>query len=348
MKLSDFDYSLPKELIAQYPLKKRDSCRLMVIDRKSNAVSHRIFSDFAEYVGPHDIVVVNNTKVVPVRFLGVKKDTLGKVDVLLSERLSPRSFRALIKPNLKTGQEVLFNAPAGLGVNGILKARVIDEKVIEFNKNISSKIVEAIGVMPLPPYIKRQPQKLDILSYQTVYAKKPGAIASPTAGLHFTKTILERIRKKKVRIDSVTLHVGLGTFKPVKCENIQEHVMEKEAFHISKKTLQAIAQAKKNGKRIFAVGTTTTRVLETAAELAAKSPSSIVHRPSSQGYTNLFIYPGYQFKMVDALVTNFHLPKTTLFILVCAFAGRDLIMKAYNEAIKEKYRFYSYGDAMLI
>ncbi len=354
MKLSDFDYILPKELIAQYPLVKRDGCRLMVVDRRLNAIFHRHFKDFSEYLQPKDLLVLNNTKVMPVRLRGVKKDTLGKVDVLLCNRISGNKFEALIKPYVASGKELVFN-------HGSLKAKVVQGKVLEFNKAISLKILETIGVMPLPPYIKRMPEGSDILSYQTVYAKKMGAIASPTAGLHFTKGLLDKIECQKGRIEYVTLHVGLGTFKPVKCDDIKDHVMEKEEYCISKKTLTAIKRVKEKGKRVFAVGTTTTRVLETVADVVTGYPAPCVgegkspvtprlasEKVSNRGYTNLFIYPGYQFKVADCLLTNFHLPKTTLLMLVCAFAGRDLIMRAYDEAIKGKYRFYSYGDAMLI
>lgn len=348
MELSDFDYILPKELIAQYPLVKRDTARLMVVDRARKTIQHCVFKEVLGYLEPHDVLVLNDTKVIPARLSAVKKDTLGKVDVLLAQRLSAKKFQALIRPRLSLGQEVIFN-------HGSLKAKVVDEKTIEFNQALSPRALEKVGMMPLPPYIKRQPQGKDSLRYQTVYSRKPGAIAAPTAGLHFSQKVLRQMQIKRVKINYVTLHVGLGTFKPVKSENIQEHVMEKEAFSVSKKTLQAIAQAKKDGKRIFAVGTTTTRVLETVSDLIVSRPASSIPRPclagrqaSSQGFTNLFIYPGYQFKIVDCLLTNFHLPKTTLFMLVCAFAGRDLIMQAYEEAIKGKYRFYSYGDAMLI
>ena len=341
MKLLDFDYTLPKERIAQYPLAKRDSSRLMVVDRKTNAVCHRHFSDLREYLQPLDLLVLNNTKVMPARLRGIKRDTLGKVDVLLSRKVSAKKFEALLRPYVPVGKELVF-------AHGGIKAKVAAEKTLEFNRAISSKILETIGVMPLPPYIKRTPDGADTLSYQTVYAKKIGAIASPTAGLHFTERLLDELREKKARIEYVTLHVGLGSFKPVKCDDVRAHIMEEEEYLVPKKPLAAITRAKERGKRVLAVGTTTTRVLESVAELIVNRPSSGALRHSLKGYTNLFIYPGYQFKIIDCLLTNFHLPKTTLLMLVCAFAGRDLIMQAYQEAIKEKYRFYSYGDAMLI
>lgn len=340
MKLSDFDYFLPKELIAQTPLAARGASRLMVLERKNKTIAHRAFSDFPSYVCPGDIVVFNDTKVIPARLWGSKKGTLGKVDVLLVKKISPRRFSVLISPSVKIGQEIIFD-------NGSIKAQVVGQKVLEFNKTLSLKLLEQIGSMPLPPYIKRKPQESDRYDYQTVYAKKPGAIACPTAGLHFSKEVVQKIKNKKADICYVTLHVGLGTFKPVRTQDIKEHSMEEEAFHISEAAIKKIADKKMQGGRVFAVGTTTTRVLETAADaIAQRPPQNIGARHKSS--TNLFIYPGYQFKTVDCLLTNFHLPKTTLLMLACAFGGRDLILKAYQEAVKEKYRFYSYGDAMLI
>ena len=352
MKLSDFDYYLPKELIAQEPLEARDSSRLMVVSRGDGSIRHKTFRDILKYLNPWDILALNDTKVIPARLLGVKKGTLGRVDVLLSNRISSKRFQALIKPRLKIGQEVLFNngfgkrkPNQGLLASGTVSAVLSEKGILEFNQDISLEVMEKIGVMPLPPYIKRQPQALDNISYQTVYARNAGAIASPTAGRHFTPELLKEIEAKSVGIRYVTLHVGIGTFKPVKSEDIENHQMDQEKFNIPKETLSAIIKAKKKGGRIFAVGTTATRALETIAN-SVYGLQSLVSGP--EGKTNLFIYPGYEFKIVDCLLTNFHLPKTTLFMLACAFAGRDLIMKAYNAAIKEKYRFYSYGDAMLI
>ena len=352
MKLSDFDYYLPKELIAQEPLEERDSSRLMVVSRGDGSIRHKSFRDILGYLNPGDILALNDTKVIPARLLGVKKGTLGRVDVLLSNRISSKRFQALIKPRLKIGQEVLFNngfgkrkPNQGLLASGTVSAVLSEKGILEFNQDISLEVMEKIGVMPLPPYIKRQPQALDNISYQTVYARNAGAIASPTAGRHFTPELLKEIEAKSVGIRYVTLHVGIGTFKPVKSEDIENHQMDQEKFNIPKETLSAIIKAKKKGGRIFAVGTTATRALETIAN-SVYGLQSLVSGP--EGKTNLFIYPGYEFKIVDCLLTNFHLPKTTLFMLACAFAGRDLIMKAYNAAIKEKYRFYSYGDAMLI
>jgi len=356
MKLSDFDYYLPKELIAQEPLNERDSSRLMVVSRGDGSIRHKTFRDILEYLNPGDILALNDTKVIPARLLGVKKGTLGRVDVLLSNRISSKRFQALIKPRLKIGQEVLFNngfgkrkPNQGLLASGTVSAVLSEKGILEFNQDISLEVLEKIGVMPLPPYIKRQPQALDNISYQTVYARNAGAIASPTAGRHFTPELLKEIEAKSVDMRYVTLHVGTGTFKPVKSEDIENHQMDQEEFNIPKETLSAIIKAKKEGRRIFAVGTTTTRALETVGKMSDDGRGTTPREQVDEGrkYTGLFIHPGYEFKVVDCLLTNFHLPKTTLLMLACAFAGRDLIMKAYNAAIKEKYRFYSYGDAML-
>lgn len=338
MKLSDFDYSLPKELIAQEPLACRAASRLLVLNRKTGTISHRSFKDLAGYFKPPELLVLNNTRVIPARLLGVKKDTQGKIDVLLAQRLTDKRFRVLIKPHLKIGRGLIFN-------HGTIRAQLVEDKVLEFKNALPDKVLKKIGLMPLPPYIKRQPGERDGLRYQTVYARNPGAIAAPTAGLHFTRELLKEIEEKEVRITHITLHVGVGTFKPVRSEDIRNHVMEPEEFNISRKTIKDIITIKEKGGRVFAVGTTTTRALEAAAAIfTLPKPQTTDHC----GHTNLFVYPGYKFKIVDCLLTNFHLPKTTLLMLVCAFAGRDRIMQAYQEAIKEKYRFYSYGDAMLI
>jgi S-adenosylmethionine:tRNA ribosyltransferase-isomerase len=337
MKLSDFDYSLPKELIAQYPLKERDAARLLVLDRAKGTIRHCVFKDIADYLEPDDLLVLNDTKVLPARLRGFRL-TGGKVEILLLNQKRELTFNALIKPSrLRLGEKINFN---GNGITGTLSAR--DEISFEA-KDIES--IYSLGVMPLPPYIKRRPEELDNIYYQTVYAKEAGAIASPTAGLHFTQELIGEIRSSGVNIAHITLHVGYGTFKPVKATDIKEHKMEKERFIICGKTLKLLRSAKENGKKIFAVGTTSVRALETAAE------SMVDHRlpiTNCEGSTDLFIYPGYKFKFVDCLLTNFHLPKTTLFMLVCAFAGEELIKKAYREAVDNKYRFYSYGDAMLI
>src|SRR3989339_1843756 len=304
-----------------------------MVYRQQKTIAHQLFKDLPEYLMKDDLLVLNNTKVIPVRLLGFKKDTLGKVDALLTSKLSDKKFQALLRPSLKVNQEVVFN-------RGSVKARVVSPGVLEFDQDISAEVLEKIGIMPLPPYIKRLPRLEDAQRYQTVYARNPGAIASPTAGLHFTAELITELKNKGVEIAYLSLHTGLGTFKPVKTEDIRAHKMEKEEFLIPQETLELLSQAQKNKQRIFAVGTTTTRALETAA---LQLPTA-----GLQGYADIFIYPGYDFKIVNCLLTNFHLPRTTLFMLVRALAGRDLIAQAYQEAIKQKYRFYSYGDAMLI
>src|SRR3989338_313194 len=357
MKLSEFDYYLPKELIAQEPKACRDASRLLVVDRKTGTISHRSFRDLAGYFKPPELLVLNNTRVIPARLLGVKKDTLGKVDMLLAERLSDKRFKVLIKPHLKIGGELIFN-------HGTIRAQLVEDKCLEFKNALPAEALKKIGLMPLPPYIKRQPGKRDSLRYQTVYARNPGAIAAPTAGLHFTRELLKEIEEKEVKLAHITLHVGVGTFKPVRSEDIRNHIMEPEEFNIPGKTVKDIITIKERGGRVFAVGTTTTRALETSAAIFTplERTGQLSKRkrfltgftnheaPTTKhcGHTNLFIYPGYKFKLVDCLLTNFHLTKTTLLMLACAFAGRGLIMQAYQEAIKEKYRFYSYGDAILI
>ncbi len=336
MRLSDFDYFLPKELIAQHPLKRRDGCRLMVVERKTEKIVHARFSDFLNYINPPDMLVLNDTKVIPARILGRKKSTFGRVDVLLSRKLNEKEYEVLVKPALRIGQEIIFN-------NGSVSAVFKEGRILEFRRPLSMKRLEKIGVMPLPPYIKRLPGKSDEKQYQTVYARKQGAIASPTAGLHFTKRILEKIKAKGAAVSCITLHVGTGTFKPVKCEDIREHKMDTEEYIVSGNVAGKLRGIKENAGKVFACGTTTARALEAVGKNVGRRTSNIY-----RGFTDIFIYPGYKFNVVDCLLTNFHLPKTTLFMLVSAFAGREFIMRAYDEAIKEKYRFYSYGDAMLI
>ncbi len=389
MKLSDFDYNLPKELIAQYPAEKRDESRLLVLHKDTGEIEHRIFRDIIEYLNPGDLLVLNNTKVLPARLMG-RKDTGGKIEALVlnigiehrAEGIGERDeYEALLKParGCKIGSKIIFgdgelNAEVTRIENGrrFLKfdpstalCAAQDQaqtssgletgacRGIDCNGNLE-KALNKLGQMPLPPYIKRQTNDSDIERYQTVYASKNGAVAAPTAGLHFTKKLLEEISEKRVDVEYVTLHVGYGTFKPVSNENITEHEMEKEYFEIERKVTEAI----KNKKgRLIAVGTTSVRVLE-SKEIAllvslARNDVEGGHceanpKQSHNGWTSLFIYPGYKFKAVDALLTNFHLPKTTLLMLVAAFCGRELLFKTYQEAIREKYRFYSYGDTMLI
>jgi len=346
MKLSDFDYNLPKELIAQYPSEAREESRLLVLHRETGKIEHRIFRDIVGYFNQDDSLVLNNTKVVPARLVG-KKDTGGKIEALV---LAPGSrlqapgdaCEVLLKPTrgCKVGSKLIFG-------NGELKAEVTrienGRRFLRFECNGNfEELLDKFGKMPLPPYIKREPVGSDRDRYQTVYADRKGAVAAPTAGLHFTKDILSQISKKGALVDYVTLHVGYGTFKPVKSDDITAHEMEKEYFEIDPELIKRL----KNKKgRTVAVGTTTCRTLETLGR-CVDYPT--VAYASTQGWTDLFIYPGFKFNAVDALLTNFHLPRTTLLMLVSAFCGRELLMKAYEEAIREKYRFYSYGDAMLI
>lgn len=328
LKLSDFDYSLPKELIAQYPLEERDAARLLVLNRQKRTIEHHVFKDILDYFKKGDLIVLNDTKVLSSRLEG-RRLTGGKVEVLLLKRKADSAFAALIKPSrIKVGEKVLFD---GRKSYGIISAK----NEITFNTQDLNKIY-TLGNMPLPPYIKRKPEDLDNIYYQTVYAKEEGAVASPTAGLHFTKELIEKMQALGINIAYITLHVGYATFRPVKVEDITRHKMELEYFRLPQESIKLIEKAQVNNERIFAVGTTSLRALETYINGV------------KEGYTDLFIYPGYKFRIVDCLLTNFHLPRTTLFMLVCAFAGEELIKKAYQEAIDKKYRFYSYGDAMLI
>lgn len=329
LKLTEFDYPLPKELIAQYPLEKRQEAKLLVLERKAQTIQHKIFEDIGGYFKKNDLLVLNDTKVLHCRLMG-KKVTGGRVEILLTHRLDGERFSCLVQPSrTKVGEKILF-------ANGAITGVLCGRGQIRFKQADADRIYE-FGIVPLPPYIKREPQDLDKVYYQTVYAKHEGALASPTAGLHFTPESLKELESNGVNLAYVTLHVGLGTFRPVKCENILEHKMEAESFQVPQSTVEALEQAKKDGGRIIAVGTTSLRTLETYAATGRK-----------EGNTDLFIYPGYEFKLVDALLTNFHLPMTTLFMLVCAFGGKEFMHKAYQEAIEQKYRFYSYGDAMLI
>jgi len=328
LKLSDFDYKLPKELIAQYPLVKREDARLLVISRKTGKIEHRIFKDIRDYFQKEDLLVLNNTKVLPSRLLG-RRISGGKVEVLLLKRKNGLAFSALIKPaRIKIGEKIIFNGGNSYGT-------LSDRNELTFNlKDVES--VYKLGVMPLPPYIKRNSEESDNLYYQTVFAKEEGAIAAPTAGLHFSEELIEEIKLAGVNIAYITLHVGLGTFKPVKSEDITQHRIDPESFSVSQDAVNLIEEARLKERRILAVGTTVCRTLETFAS------------GKKEGEADLFIYPGYQFKLVDCLLTNFHLPCTTLLMLVHAFLGQELAKKAYQEAIEKKYRFYSYGDAMLI
>jgi S-adenosylmethionine:tRNA ribosyltransferase-isomerase len=328
MKLSDFDYDLPKDLIAQYPLKERHKAKLLVLNRADGSIGHYLFEDILNFINKDDLLVLNNTKVLTCRLMG-RKATGGKVEVLLTRRKTGSIFEALIQPSrTKTGEKIIFG---GGDLSGVISGR----GEISFKLQDANTIYQ-FGQVPLPPYIKREPEDLDKVYYQTVYAEKEGAIASPTAGLHFTDELLKEIASRGIDTAYLTLHVGLGTFKPVKSEDITEHKMEPEYFRVPESVGEKIERARLNKKRIIAVGTTSLRALESYANGV------------KEGNTDLFIYPGYKFKIVDSLLTNFHLPKTTLFMLVCAFGGESLMKKAYQEAVEQKYRFYSYGDAMLI
>ena len=333
MKLSDFDYILPKELIAQYPPKERHKCRLMVLDRKSHNISHKIFEDITQYFHEGDSLVLNDTKVIPGRLFG-KRKTGGRVELFLLEKKNP-VCEALVRPSarLKEGEKITLES--GDEVEILNRGEV--GRFVKFNRSLDEILKEA-GHIPLPPYINRADEESDRADYQTVYSAQEGATASPTAGLHFTQELLKRVSDIGVRVSYVTLHTNYGTFAPVKSEDVESHKMHKEYFELSKKTADVIKETKEKGGKVFAVGTTTTRVLEYCADrLTAET-----------GHTNLFIYPGYKFRIVDHLITNFHLPKSTLLLLVSAFAGKDFILEAYRKAVEEKYRFFSYGDAMLI
>lgn len=335
MKLEDFDYPLPKDLIAQSPLKKRDESRLLVAERQSGKLSDKIFSDLADLIPSGDVLVLNDTKVFPARLLGKKKVTGGKVDVLL---LGPSTeeglWKCLVQPSPKEGQVFVFD-----GAEAFFEKRDTEAvPLLRFEGLGPRDLAEKIGTMPLPPYIKREAGKEDFDEYQTVYAEKAGAVAAPTAGLHFTENLLKTLEKKGVEILRVTLHVGYGTFKPV--EDLENHRMHSEEFELSAQVADRLNQAKSEKRKIWAVGTTTLRVLETCVQKKKVIPG--------KGQTDLFIKAPFPFEVVDRLITNFHLPKTTLLLLVSAFMGETLRKKAYEHAIKERYRFYSYGDAMVI
>lgn len=350
MKVSDFNYDLPKELIAQVPILNRDQSRLMILDRKTKEIDHKIFKDIIDYLEPGDCLVRNNTKVIPARLYGVKEETGAHVEFLLLHRIEGDIWEVMVKPGRKLmpGTKVVFGEGL-LEKNDnpriLLKAEILEQleggsRKVKFEyEGIFNEILNEIGLMPLPPYIHEKLKDKD--RYQTVYAKYDGSAAAPTAGLHFTDELLEKIKEKGVEIANVTLHVGIGTFRPVKVENVEEHDMHSEHFYIKQEDAEKINKAKREGHRVIAVGTTSCRVLESIAD-----ENGMVKEIESD--TNIFIYPGYRFKCLDCLVTNFHLPESTLIMLVSALAGRDFVMKAYEEAVKEQYRFFSFGDAMFI
>lgn len=340
MNVKDFDYELPEELIAQDPLSDRSASRLMVLDRKTGAVAHRHFSDILDYLAPGDCLVLNNTKVIPARLWGEKEDTHARIEVLLLKRREDDVWETLVRPGKKArcGARIVFGG-------GLLTGEVTDvveegNRLIRFSyEGIFEEILDRLGQMPLPPYITHA--LADKNRYQTVYAKYDGSAAAPTAGLHFTRELLAAAADKGVKIAEVTLHVGLGTFRPVKVENIADHHMHEEVYMVSKEAADIINETKRSGHRVVAVGTTSTRTLESAAG----SDGTLAE---TSGSTDIFIYPGYRFKVVDALITNFHLPQSTLVMLVSAMAGRERVLDAYKKAVEERYRFFSFGDAMLV
>ncbi len=340
-KLEDFQYELPQKLVAQYPLTERDSCRLMVVNRENGEVHDKTFPEIMGLIEPGDCLVLNDTRVFPARLFGQKDRTGAEVEVFLLRNLEGKLWEVLVKParKIRIGNKIIF------GEN--LSCDVVDNtlsggRIVEFNSNGNIlSILDKIGNMPLPPYIKRKPEDLDQEFYQTVYADKPGAVAAPTAGLHFTDTLLQKIGKIGCSVARITLHVGLGTFRPVKVEDISRHKMDSEYYEVDSQTAHMINKTREKGKSIVAVGTTAVRALETLADHHG-------YIRGGKGWTDKFIYPPYEFRIVDKLLTNFHLPGSTLLMLVSAFAGRDLVMEAYRQAVDKEYRFFSYGDAMFI
>ena len=340
MRTDDFDYNLPEELIAQSPLKDRSSSKLLVLDKETGEYEDKVFTDIVDYLDPGDTIVINDTKVLPARLIGAKEETNARIELLLLKDIGDNKWECLAKPvkRLKVGTIVSFG-------DGLLKTRIdeiLEEGITHVTliyDGILVEILDKLGTMPLPPYIHKTLE--DQSRYQTVYAKNLGSAAAPTAGLHFTNELLEKIKKKGVNIAKVTLHVGLGTFRPVNVEDVTKHKMHSEYYIMDEKNAEILRNTKKNGKRVIAVGTTSVRTIETIMQ---KHKDYL----SSSGNTDIFIYPGYEFKGVDAIITNFHLPKSTLIMLVSAFAGKENVLNAYEHAIKEKYRFFSFGDAMFI
>lgn len=348
MRIDEFDYELPKELIAQTPAEQRDSCRMMVLDRKTGAIEHRHFYDILDYLNEGDCLVLNDSRVIPARMYGIKESTGAHIELLLIKRIEGDRWESLVKPGkrLRPGDTVVLDDKR------LFKAHILgtyDEnngtRLIEFEyEGIFMERLEEIGSMPLPPYIERAAEDEDKEMYQTVYSRIDGSVAAPTAGLHFTKELLAKAEEKGVRIAYVTLHVGIGTFRPVKVENVEEHKMHFEECQVSEEAAETVNDTIEKGGRIISVGTTSTRTLESAAVMTDAG----FRLKAGEYSTGIFIYPGYSFKLVDALITNFHLPKSTLLMLISALYDREKILEAYEEAVREKYRFFSYGDAMLI
>lgn len=340
MKTSDFYYDLPEELIAQDPLEDRTASRLLVLDRQTGAVEHKIFSDVIDYLNKRDCLVINNTRVIPARLIGEKEGTGGKVEVLLLKRRANDVWETLVKPGkkLKPGAKITFG-------DGRLRAEVLEvveegNRLVKFHyEGIFEEILDSLGEMPLPPYITHKLEDKEM--YQTVYAKFDGSAAAPTAGLHFTKELLNKIEEKGIKISSITLHVGLGTFRPVKVDDVNNHHMHTEWYEVNAEAAEIINETKRNGGRVICVGTTSCRTIESVADDNG-------YMKAKTGETDIFIYPGYKFKVMDGLITNFHLPESTLVMLVSAFAGKENVLSAYETAVKEKYRFFSFGDAMIL
>ena len=340
MKTSDFYYDLPKELIAQDPLEDRSSSRLLVLHRKSGRVEHRVFTDIVEYLKPGDCLVRNNTKVIPARLYGTRVDTGATIELLLLKRMENDVWETLVKPGKKARQGVVISFGDGILTGEIIDVKEDGNRLIQFRyEGIFEEILDQLGQMPLPPYITHTLK--DKNRYQTVYAKYEGSAAAPTAGLHFTEELFQKLEEKGVLVANVTLHVGLGTFRPVKVDDVSKHHMHTEFYQVTKEEADRINKAKQAGGRIVCVGTTSCRTIESAAD------ENGVLKPG-QGDTDIFIYPGYSFKMMDVLITNFHLPESTLLMLVSALAGKEQVLRVYEEAVRERYRFFSFGDAMII
>lgn len=350
MYINDFDYELPKELIAQTPAEKRDFSRLMVVDRATGQVEHKHFYDILDYLNQGDCLVLNNSKVLPARIFGVKEGTGAKIEFLLTKRIEGDTWETMVRPGkrLKVGDVVSFSEDDKKPFRAVIKDYGQDgTRIVKFEyEGIFLERLEELGQMPLPPYIERDNNKENRERYQTVYCRHEGSVAAPTAGLHFTEELLQKAEAKGVRIAYVTLHVGIGTFRPVKVENIEEHHMHFEEYFIKKESVDIINDTIKRGDRIVSVGTTSTRTVESAAQFDEESGLWLVQ--PGHGNTDIFIYPGYEFKIIDALITNFHLPKSTLLMLISALYNREDILRVYKIAVEEKYRFFSYGDAMFI
>ena len=340
MKTSDFYFDLPEELIAQTPLEDRSNSRLMVLDKKTGEIEHKIFKDVIDYLNPGDCLVLNNTRVIPARLIGEKVDTGGKIEFLLLKRTDKDIWQALVKPGKRAKGGTKFSFGNGKLIGEVVGLAEEGSRLVKFHyEGIFEEVLDELGNMPLPPYITKRLEERE--RYQTVYSKHNGSAAAPTAGLHFTEELLEKIKEKGVDIAFVTLHVGLGTFRPVKVDDVLEHEMHSEYYMVDKEAAEKINKAKKNGNKVICVGTTSCRTVESASN----ENGEIVE---SSGWTNIFIYPGYKFKMVDKLITNFHLPESTLIMLVSALVSKDVVLNAYNTAVLEKYRFFSFGDAMII